>query len=132
MKNLIIFLCVLILSVSYYSCDKDTDNTQTDTDQDGVIDELDQCANTPTGTEVDEEGCPILLKKCTCYEYTQNSSTTIWDTTYTVNDSYCADLSCSMRGYSNSCYTSENICNQLGVDDSYCCFGKEFYWVNCK
>lgn len=30
-----------------------------DTDKDGVIDENDQCANTPAGTKVDETGCPV-------------------------------------------------------------------------
>lgn len=30
-----------------------------DTDKDGVIDDLDECADTPSGTAVDEAGCPV-------------------------------------------------------------------------
>lgn len=30
-----------------------------DADSDGVVDENDQCANTPANTEVDEQGCPV-------------------------------------------------------------------------
>jgi len=33
----------------------------TDSDGDGVIDSLDQCANTPAGTAVDATGCPLPL-----------------------------------------------------------------------
>jgi len=30
-----------------------------DTDKDGVVDESDKCASTPTGTDVDATGCPV-------------------------------------------------------------------------
>ncbi|MBJ58467.1 hypothetical protein CMN24_01990, partial [Candidatus Saccharibacteria bacterium] len=32
-----------------------------DSDNDGVIDEDDECASTPRGTEVDETGCAVTL-----------------------------------------------------------------------
>ena len=32
---------------------------KTDTDQDGVTDDIDQCPNTPEGEEVDADGCPL-------------------------------------------------------------------------
>ena len=35
------------------------DNTPKDTDNDGIDDYYDVCANTPYGTEVDSEGCPL-------------------------------------------------------------------------
>jgi len=31
-----------------------------DSDNDGVIDDLDKCPNTPAGTKVDADGCPIV------------------------------------------------------------------------
>ncbi len=33
-----------------------------DTDKDGVPDDIDQCADTPAGTEVDETGCPVVTE----------------------------------------------------------------------
>ncbi|NQZ09092.1 MAG: carbohydrate-binding protein, partial [Algicola sp.] len=36
-------------------------STPVDTDGDGVVDGIDQCANTPTGTAVDSVGCPIVV-----------------------------------------------------------------------
>ena len=32
---------------------------QADADQDGVVDEMDQCSNTPFGVKVDQNGCPL-------------------------------------------------------------------------
>ena len=34
-----------------------------DTDSDGVTDDKDKCANTPVGTEVDDEGCPVVTEE---------------------------------------------------------------------
>jgi len=48
---------LLLLSLfSCNSCDKDTD-------KDSVIDSKDKCPNTPSGTKVDEKGCPVIEKK---------------------------------------------------------------------
>ncbi|PAJ76318.1 hypothetical protein CJF42_00545 [Pseudoalteromonas sp. NBT06-2] len=33
----------------------------TDSDSDGVVDSLDHCENTPVGTVVDENGCPVVI-----------------------------------------------------------------------
>lgn len=38
------------------------DACETDSDDDGVPDHLDQCPDTPMGVEVDAEGCPISLR----------------------------------------------------------------------
>ncbi|WP_440905995.1 di-heme oxidoredictase family protein [Catenovulum sp. SX2] len=39
--------------------DPDPEPTPTDSDNDGVPDAQDQCANTPAGTQVDANGCPV-------------------------------------------------------------------------
>ncbi|MCJ8271923.1 MAG: thrombospondin type 3 repeat-containing protein, partial [Psychrosphaera sp.] len=36
-------------------------STPVDSDGDGVVDGIDQCANTPNGTAVDRVGCPIIV-----------------------------------------------------------------------
>lgn len=47
---------VLGAAAGYLFCD----NGPSDTDGDGVNDDIDQCPGTPAGTEVDSTGCPVV------------------------------------------------------------------------
>lgn len=51
--------CVASESSTYMRCDESTPMALDD-DQDGVINDADQCPNTSTGTAVNVNGCPIL------------------------------------------------------------------------
>ncbi|MEH6396615.1 di-heme oxidoredictase family protein [Pseudoalteromonas sp.] len=66
-------------------------NAPSDNDQDGVIDSQDQCPNTQANTEVDANGCPVVILPEGLEQAAQDSltfyvNTTGWaDVHYTVN-----------------------------------------------
>ena len=61
--------------------------TPSDSDNDGVIDNLDECANTPPSTEVDNVGCPIAAEEL--FGASQLNNTTV---EFFVNTSEWADV----------------------------------------
>ena len=56
----------------------------TDTDSDGISDSFDQCVNTPSGTDVDTGGCPVVVRK----NFATTSSTVAYGSDY---GQVCAD-----------------------------------------
>ena len=61
--------------------------TVLDSDNDGVPDDRDKCPDTPLGTLVDDDGCPVILEPKTSAEMTQILSA-VDDTTKTSKEIY--------------------------------------------
>ena len=53
LTNLLKILFLTILLVGLQSCKQDND-------EDGVINDIDDCPETPAGTIVDKNGCPLV------------------------------------------------------------------------
>ncbi|HCM04463.1 MAG TPA: hypothetical protein DIC30_00460, partial [Oceanospirillales bacterium] len=77
------------------------DNGATDTDGDGVVDRLDQCAVTPTTDKVDESGCSVLTEKEVSISLNVNFANNSAKVT-NPNDAQFADFAAFMSRYSNS------------------------------
>lgn len=61
----------------------------TDSDGDGVLDSVDQCANTPAGTAVDTTGCPVVVPPSDVFGATQLNGSTV---EFFVNTNVWADV----------------------------------------
>lgn len=77
------------------------DNGATDTDGDGVVDRLDQCAVTPTTDKVDESGCSVLTEKEVSISLNVNFANNSAKVT-NPNDAQFVDFAAFMSRYSNS------------------------------
>ncbi len=60
-------LLFFIVSIFFVACNQDSDN-------DGVNDDKDKCSDTPFGSEIDTNGCPVVYKLGKINFYLENSA----------------------------------------------------------